>query len=116
MSIAAENRALFERLAETGVQVRVGDALMRLRPSIEVLLDRAKGAGAVRDDLLPEELIVLLGALCQEAVAADWSERLRKRALGVLFDGMRQTIERIRPQGNRSRSSLTHSNATALPG
>lgn len=98
MSIGAGNRAVFERLAETGVQVRVGDALTRLRPSIAVLLDRAKGAGAVRDDLLPEELIALLGAVCQEAIAADWSEGFRRRALGILFDGMRPTSESSRPQ------------------
>ncbi|MCC3763349.1 TetR/AcrR family transcriptional regulator; helix-turn-helix transcriptional regulator [Glycomyces sp. TRM65418] len=89
MSIGAANREVFERLAETGVRVSVGDALMRLRPAVEVLLDRAKGTGAVREDLLPEELIALLGALCQEAIAADWSEAFRRRALGVLFDGMR---------------------------
>lgn len=101
MSIGARNRAVFERLAETGVQVRVGDALTRLRPSIAVLLDRAKRAGAVRDDLLPEELIALLGALCQEAIAADWNEGFRQRALGILFDGMRPLNESLRPQRDR---------------
>ena len=93
MSIGARNRAVFARLAETGVQVRVGDALMRLRPSIEVLLDRAKGAGAVRDDLLPDELIAVLGALCQEAIAAEWGEPFRQRALSIMFDGMKQVAE-----------------------
>jgi AcrR family transcriptional regulator len=98
MSIGARNRAVFVRLAETGVQVRVGDALMRLRPSIAVLLDRAKGAGAVRGDLLPEELIAVLGALCQEAIAADWGEAFRQRALSIMFDGMKQVAEPERPQ------------------
>jgi AcrR family transcriptional regulator len=93
MSIGVRNRAVIDRLAETGVQVRVGDALTRLRPSIVVLLDRAKAAGAVRADLLPEELIALLGALCQEAIAANWSEHFRKRALDLMFDGMRPNAE-----------------------
>jgi hypothetical protein len=63
-----------------------------------VLLDRAKSAGAVRDDLLPEELIAVLGARCQEAIAADWSERFRERALSIMCDGMRLVAEPERPQ------------------
>ncbi|RRS01734.1 TetR/AcrR family transcriptional regulator [Glycomyces terrestris] len=89
MSIGARNRAVFERLSETGVQVRVADALARLEPSIAVLLDRAKDAGAVRGDLLPEEFTAVLGALCQEAIAADWTEPFRGRVLDLLFDGLR---------------------------
>jgi AcrR family transcriptional regulator len=89
MAIGARNRAVFERLAETGVRVHVGDALARLRPGIDVLLDRAQRAGAVRDDLRPDELVALLAAICQEAIADDWSEQFRHRALSILFDGMR---------------------------
>jgi AcrR family transcriptional regulator len=89
MSAGAAHRAVFERLAETGVQVRVADALERLRPSVEVLLDRARDGGAVRDDLATDELIPLLAALCQEAIAADWSEEFRRRALDLLIDGLR---------------------------
>jgi AcrR family transcriptional regulator len=94
MSAGAAHRAVFERLAETGVQVRVADALERLRPSVEVLLDRARDGGAVQSDLATDELIPLLAALCQEAIAADWSEEFRRRALGLLFDGMRPKANR----------------------
>jgi AcrR family transcriptional regulator len=93
MSAGAAHRAVFNRLAETGVQVRVADALERLRPSIEVLLARARDGGAVRADLEADELIPLLAALCQEAIAADWSEEFRSRALELFFDG-------LRPKGN----------------
>ncbi|MDA1359558.1 TetR/AcrR family transcriptional regulator [Glycomyces luteolus] len=89
MSVGATHRTVFERLAETGVQVRVGDALERLRPSVDVLLDRARDGGVVREDLRTDELIPLLAALCQEAIAADWDERFRRRALDLLFDGLR---------------------------
>ncbi|NDU72069.1 TetR family transcriptional regulator [Actinomadura sp. DSM 109109] len=89
MEISAGNRAVFERLAETGTRVRVGDALERLRPAVESLLERAREAGAVRDGLGPDELNFLLAAICQEAMADGWSERVRRRALAVLFDGMR---------------------------
>jgi hypothetical protein len=72
------------------VQVRVADALERLRPSVDVLLERARDGGAVREDLRSDELISLLAALCQEAVAAEWDEALRRRALDLLFDGLRR--------------------------
>lgn len=91
MAVGAQNRAVFARLAETGVQVRVGDALTRLRPAIDLLLERAQKAGTVRDDLRPVELVALLAALCQEAIADEWSKPLRQRALTILFDGMRPT-------------------------
>ena len=89
MEIGVQNRAVFARLAETGTQVRVGEALQRLRPSVDLLLERATKAGEVRDDLEPAELIALLGAICQEAMTDGWSKPLRQRALSILFDGMR---------------------------
>jgi AcrR family transcriptional regulator len=89
MSASVQNRAVFERLAETGTRVRVGDALTRLRPAVHLLLERAQQAGAVRDDLRTDELIALFGAICQEAMVDEWDEHLRQRALTILFDGMR---------------------------
>ncbi|NTX07511.1 TetR/AcrR family transcriptional regulator [Myxococcus sp. CA040A] len=94
MAVSARNRAVFARLAETGVQVRVGDALTRLRPAIDVLLERAQKAGTVRGDLLPTELVALLAALCQEALTDAWSEPFRQRMLTILFDGIRPTARR----------------------
>lgn len=88
MTLSAENGPIFARLAETGTRVHVGDALMRLRPRVDVLLRRAREAGAVRDDLHSEELIALLGALCQEAMASRWSEPQRHRALTILIEGI----------------------------
>ncbi|WP_242895372.1 TetR/AcrR family transcriptional regulator [Actinomadura litoris] len=89
MAISAQNRAVFQRIAETGTRVHVGDALTRLRPAVDLLLQRAQDAGAVRDDLHPDELVSLLSAICQEAMTAAWSEHIRHRALAILFDGMR---------------------------
>ncbi|PRX44161.1 TetR family transcriptional regulator [Prauserella shujinwangii] len=89
MEISAQNGAVFERLAETGTRVHVGDALARVRPAVELLLDRARNAGAVRGDLRPDELTALLAALCQEAMTGEWSQGFRRRALTILFDGMR---------------------------
>lgn len=89
MEAGAANRAVFARLAETGTRVHVGDALTQFRTSLEALLERARKAGAVRDDLETDELIALLAAVCQEAMTEEWSERLRQRALTILFDGFR---------------------------
>jgi AcrR family transcriptional regulator len=94
MAIGVQNRAVFERLAETGTRVHVGDALTRLRPAVATLLHRAQEAGEVRDDLSTDEVIALLAALCQEAMADGWSEEFRERALGILTDGMRPAPER----------------------
>lgn len=93
MTSSVENRVVFAKPAETGTRVHVGDALSRLRPRVDVLLQRAQAAGAIRDDLRSEELIALLGALCQEAMANDWSEPLRRRALTILFEGMGPVTE-----------------------
>ncbi|MFC3997939.1 TetR/AcrR family transcriptional regulator [Nocardiopsis sediminis] len=89
IAIGARNRAVFDRLSETGTRVHVGDALRRLLPAVDLLLERAREAGAVRDDLRSDELIALLAAICQEAMTDEWSERFRHRALTILFDGMR---------------------------
>lgn len=89
MAISVQNRAVFERLAETGTRVHVGDALTRLRPALELLLERAQKAATVRGDLRTDEVIALLAAICQEAVVDGWSEGFGRRALSILFDGMR---------------------------
>jgi AcrR family transcriptional regulator len=89
MTVSVQNRALFERLAETGTRVHVGDALTRLRPAADMLLERAQKAGAVRDDLRLDELIPLLAAICQGAMTDGWNEQFRHRALTILFDGIR---------------------------
>lgn len=91
MAIGAQNGAVFERLAETGTRVHVGDALARLSPAVDLLLERARKAGAVRDDLQSAELIALIAAICQEAMTGEWSEQFRRRALTILFDGIRPT-------------------------
>ena len=94
MAVSADNRAVVVRLSETGTRVHVGDALARLEPSVAVLLQRAQAAGEVRDDLRPDELIAMLGAICQGAITGGWSAPFRRRVLDLLVDG-------IRPPGPR---------------
>ena len=89
MSGCAANRDVFQRLAETGVHVRVSDALTRMRAAIDDLLSKAHGEHAVRADLCSDELIALLSAVGQQAIADDWGERFRGRVLDILFSGLR---------------------------
>ncbi|MGR6612331.1 MULTISPECIES: TetR/AcrR family transcriptional regulator [Kocuria] len=89
MSGCAANRDVFQRLAETGVHVRVSDALTRMRAAIDDLLSKAHGEHAVRADLCSDELIALLAAVGQQAIADDWGERFRGRVLDILFSGLR---------------------------
>lgn len=88
MSSCVENSAAFAKLAESGTRVHVGDALSRLGPRVDVLLQRAQAVGAVRGDLRSDELLALLGALCQEAMTSAWGEPVRRRALTIVFEGI----------------------------
>jgi AcrR family transcriptional regulator len=88
MKMCATNRAVLDRLAETGTRVHVGDALQQLRSQVQTLLERAQKAHVVRDDLEADELIALLSALCQETLTEDWDASLRHRALTLLFEGL----------------------------
>lgn len=97
MRTAIVNRAVFLRLAETGTRVHVGDALQQLRPRLDVLLERAQSARVVRGDLTADELIVLLAALCQEAMTEGRDDSLYRRALTLLFEGIGSVGERSIP-------------------
>lgn len=89
VELSAHNRALFERLAETGTRVHVADALARLRPTVDLLLRRAQDAGVVRTDLRSSEFTALLAAVGQAAVADGWDGPFRQRVLTILLDGLR---------------------------
>ncbi|MFC6885780.1 MULTISPECIES: hypothetical protein [Actinomadura] len=56
---------------------------------IGVLLAAAQRAGTVRADAGRDEVVALVVAACQGALHAGWDADLRRRALGLLFDGLR---------------------------
>ncbi|WP_332888609.1 TetR/AcrR family transcriptional regulator [Actinophytocola xanthii] len=86
---AAEKRAVVELLAADGVRVGVADPLRGLADALGVLLSRAQQAGAVRAEIRLDEVLALLTATAQGALHGGWSEDLRRRALAVVFAGMR---------------------------
>jgi len=93
---AATKLAIADAFADAGG--RVGDSTVRagegLRRAVGVLLDRAKHAGAVRDDVeLPELYALLIGA-SRAAAYARLDPDVQARALAIVFDGLAPRGER----------------------
>ncbi|MBF8192458.1 TetR/AcrR family transcriptional regulator [Nonomuraea sp. K274] len=86
---AAARKTVAELLAGGGVDVRVGKPLERLQESVGTLLRRAQQAGAVRDDVRPDEVMALLAATSQAALLGGWDPDLRNRTLKIVFAGFR---------------------------
>lgn len=88
---AAAKKTVIDLLAETGTDVRVAEAAEVLRDGIGTLLIRAQRVGAIRADVQIAEVMALLISTCQGALQATWNEDLQRRALAVIFDGLRPT-------------------------
>jgi AcrR family transcriptional regulator len=89
VQLAAANKAVFDRLAETGAVVDVGLAVARLRPEVDALLDRARRAGALRAEVGTDEVMALLAAAGQGALTGGWDGELQRRTLAVVVAGLR---------------------------
>jgi len=93
---AAAKKAFADALARAGVDVKAatsaaGQELLR---ALGALLARAQRAGAVRDDVDLEQVIVVLVGACLAAEHANLDRGLQARALAIVFDG-------LRPPGSR---------------
>jgi AcrR family transcriptional regulator len=86
---AASTRTVIHLLAATGTDVGVDRQLAALGEALDTLLIRAREAGTVRDDVRLDEVIALLTAACQGALAAGWPPDLRRRTVTRLLDGLR---------------------------
>jgi AcrR family transcriptional regulator len=91
IEMSSAKNAYFEALTAAGVTVPVSksDIGARLEESLGVLLSRAQGAGAVRQDLVVGELITIIIGVAKAAEYAGPDAHLRGRAVGILFDGLR---------------------------
>jgi AcrR family transcriptional regulator len=85
---AAQQKAVIDLLAETGISLQVADSVQLLRAGIEDLLTRAQQAGAVRRDIRSDEVIALLGSTCQGALHGGWDHDLQQRTLTIIFNGL----------------------------
>ncbi|MEU4835321.1 TetR/AcrR family transcriptional regulator [Streptosporangium sp. NPDC023615] len=86
---AARKRTVVTLLAETGVDLQVAGSLQSLREGVEALLDRARRAGTVREDVRLDEVLALLTGLCHGALHAGWDVDLQRRTLAIVFEGLR---------------------------
>ncbi|WP_290051056.1 TetR/AcrR family transcriptional regulator [Amycolatopsis solani] len=91
IEMSSAKNAYFEALTAAGVTVPVAksDIGARLMEALGVLLSRAQGAGAVREDLVVGELITIIIGVARAAEYAGPDARLRDRAVAILFDGLR---------------------------
>jgi AcrR family transcriptional regulator len=91
IEMSSAKNAYFEALTAAGVSVpkAESDVGTRLVEALGVLLSRAQGAGAVREDLVVGELITVIIGAARAAEYAGPDARLRDRAVAILFDGLR---------------------------
>jgi AcrR family transcriptional regulator len=82
-------------LAEAGIDIKaeMADVMGELHANVEELIARAQRAGAVRDDLTPEETFSLVSGSCIAAQQHGFDPGLQQRMLTVVFDGLRRRVD-----------------------
>lgn len=90
---SVQHRAVAEGLAETGIDVKAATADLKqdLRDSVELLLQRAQAAGAVRNDVEIGDVMILLSGACTALNQADLDPAARLRTFHIMCDGLRAT-------------------------
>ena len=91
---AAAKKAVVDLLAGAGTDLQVAEPVQALRQGVDGLLARARRAGAVREDVRITEVMALLTSTCQGALQAGWDPDLQRRALTIIFDGLRPPAAR----------------------
>ena len=86
---AADRRGVVELLTAPGQAFSLAEPIASLDRELQRLLDQARRAGAVRDDVQLPEVIALLTSTCHGALQGGWAEPLRRRVRTVIFDGLR---------------------------
>lgn len=72
--------------------------IARLESAVEALVDRARAAGAVRDDITGQDVMLLLTGIYQTAAPAlPESPEIWRRYLALTFDGLQPTAARPLP-------------------
>jgi AcrR family transcriptional regulator len=86
----ARDRGLFESIATEAIgSPRLREARHRVMAPFARLLRRAQEAGAVREDLEPEDVLFLVTAASHASPCSLDLPDLWRRYLGVILDGMR---------------------------
>jgi AcrR family transcriptional regulator len=93
---AGRNKALHDSLADAGIDLRAATASQKdtLYDALEVLLERAQTAGAVRDDIGIDDLKVAVSGTCLAIGYANPDAATRDRTIEILLDGLRSRAPR----------------------
>lgn len=90
-SNAAAKRDLFDALGSAGIDIKSTCAaqLDELMRGIDLLMQRAAAAGAVRRDVSTKEVVALVVGTCHAAGDSGLDEAGVQRMVGVVIDGLR---------------------------
>jgi AcrR family transcriptional regulator len=93
---SATKNAFVAALEEAGVSIAALTSPVRgeLRAALQVLLERAQRAGAVRDDIGAPELEALMVGAARAAEYTAGNPEVRDRALAVTLDGLKPPAPR----------------------
>jgi AcrR family transcriptional regulator len=88
---ACAKHDLFDAMGAAGIDLkeRCADKLAEMKECIGLLLSRAQGAGAVRDDTTVDELLSLVMGTCQAAAQAGLGDDACQHMVGIVCDGIR---------------------------
>jgi AcrR family transcriptional regulator len=88
---ASRKQAVVATLARAGIDVPalMADSGRELRAAVARLLMRAQRAGVVRADVGVAEVLGLFMGVAHAAEQSAWDPRMQRRALRVIFDGLR---------------------------
>ncbi|GAA2317548.1 TetR/AcrR family transcriptional regulator [Nonomuraea roseoviolacea subsp. roseoviolacea] len=76
-------------LADEGTAIQPGEQIAAFTQTFGTLLDAAREAGTVRPDVRLDEVMALVSAATQGALAGSWPDDLRRRTLALLLDALR---------------------------
>jgi AcrR family transcriptional regulator len=90
---ASKKHAVVATLSASGVDVTglMTKAGSELRAAVRRLLVRAQQAGDVRQDVGVAEVLGILMGLAHATEQGAWDRRMQRRALTVIFDGLRRS-------------------------
>jgi AcrR family transcriptional regulator len=93
--------AVADALAERGVNLKavITPAKRRLGNALGLLLAQAQEAGAVRGDVTTADVVALAVGTARASESAGWDPQIARRALAVVFDGLRAPASSSRRDG-----------------
>jgi AcrR family transcriptional regulator len=86
-----ENMALVDALDDSGYDIKHASLAHKkdFEAAFEQLLRRAQEAGAVRDDVVLADVLMLCGGTCRAASAGDGGRERSRRLVAIVADGLR---------------------------